>query len=90
MKHTFQFMYTQINEDVASHWLNGKEAASQAVVEGLIPGSGRFPGEGSGKPTPEFLPEKSPGQRILVGYSPYGHKRVSHDLVTKQHNIHNK
>ena len=25
-------------------------------------------------PTPIFLPEKSHGQRILVGYSPWGHK----------------
>jgi len=27
---------------------------------------------------------KSHGQRSLVGYSPWGHKRVGHDLVTKQ------
>ena len=75
MKHNFQFIYTQVNEDVASHWLSGKEAASQAVVEGLIPGLGRFPWEGGGKPTPVFLPEKSPGQRILVGYNPCSHKK---------------
>ena len=25
------------------------------------------------------------GQRSLVGYSPWGHKRVRRDLVTKQH-----
>ena len=25
----------------------------------------------SWQPTPEFLPEKSPGQRRLVGYSPW-------------------
>ena len=31
-----------------------------------------------------FLPEKSHGQRSLMGYSPQGHKRVGHDLVTKQ------
>ena len=31
-----------------------------------------------------FLPEKSHGQRSLVGYSPWGHKRGGHDLVTKQ------
>ena len=33
--------------------------------------------------TPVFLPAKSPGQNSLVGYSPQGHKRVRHDLVTK-------
>ena len=26
------------------------------------------------QPTPGFLPEKSQGQRNLVGYSPWGHK----------------
>ena len=28
--------------------------------------------------------EKSNGQRSLVGYSPWGHKRAGHDLATKQ------
>ena len=31
-----------------------------------------------------FLLGKSHGQRSLVGYSPWGHKRVRHDLATKQ------
>ena len=35
-------------------------------------------------PTPLFLPEKSHGQRSLAGYGPWGHKRVRHNLVTKQ------
>ena len=34
-------------------------------------------------PFPVFLPGKSHGQRSLVGYSPWGCKRVRHDLVTK-------
>ena len=38
-----------------------------------------------GQPTPVFLPEKSHGQGSLVGCSPWGHKGVGHDLVTKQH-----
>ena len=38
----------------------------------LIPGWGRSPGGGNGNPV--FLPEKSLGQRSLVGYSPWGHK----------------
>ena len=29
----------------------------------------------------------SHGQRSLVGYSPWGHKRIGHDLVTKQQYI---
>ena len=28
------------------------------------------------QPTPVFLPEKSHGQRSLVGYSPWGHKEL--------------
>ena len=36
----------------------------------LIPGSGRSPGEGHGKPTSVFLPGESHGQRSLEGYSP--------------------
>ena len=31
-----------------------------------------------------ILSEKSHGQRSLVGYSPWGRKRVEHDLETKQ------
>ena len=37
------------------------------------------------QPTPAFLPGKSHGQRSLAGYSPWGRKRVGHNLVTKQH-----
>ena len=33
---------------------------------------------------PVFLPGNSHGKKSLAGYSPWGHKRVGHDLVTKQ------
>ena len=33
--------------------------------------------------TQVFWPGKSHGQRSLAGYSPWGHKRIGHDLVTK-------
>ena len=36
------------------------------------------------QPTPASLPGKSHGERSLVGYRPWGHKRVRHDLATKQ------
>ena len=36
------------------------------------------------KPTPVFLPGESHEQRSLVGYSPWGRKRVRHDWVTEQ------
>ena len=48
---------------------------------GLIPGLGRFPGEGNGNPLSVFLPEKSPGQRSLVGCSPWDNK----ELDTTEH-----
>ena len=35
------------------------------------------------QPTPVFLPGKFHGQRVLANYSPWGHRRVGHDLVTK-------
>jgi len=35
-------------------------------------------------PTPVFLPGESHGQRSLAGYSPWGHKRVRHNLETTQ------
>ena len=41
---------------------------------GSIPGLGRSPGGGNGNPhCSVFLPEKSHGQRSLVGHCPWGH-----------------
>ena len=42
---------------------------------GLSPGSGRSPRKGNGNPLQYSCLEKSLGQRNLVGYSPWGHKR---------------
>ena len=42
------------------------------------------PGGWKWQPTPVFLPLKSYGQRSLLGYSPWGHKKVAHDSATKQ------
>ena len=36
--------------DGLPRWLSGKESACQAGDAGLIPGSGRSPGEGNGNP----------------------------------------
>ena len=46
---------------------------------GSIPGSGRSPEEGNGNP-----PQYSCLENPLVGYSPWGHKRVRHNLATEQ------
>ena len=54
---------------------DGKASAYNAGNQGLVPGSGGSPGEGNGN-TPVLLPGKSHGQRILVGYSPWGRKEL--------------
>ena len=53
---------------------DGKESANNDGDLVSIPESGRSPGEGTGNPTPVFLPGESHGQRSLAGYSPWGHK----------------
>ena len=70
---------------ILSKWLSGNlNPPTNAGDLGLIARSGRSPRGGNGKPTPVFLPGKFHGQRSLVGYSPWDHKKVRHDLVTKQ------
>ena len=39
-----------------------------------LPGLGRLPWRRKWQPTPVFLPEKSHGQKGLVGCSPWDHK----------------
>ena len=43
------------------------------------PSVGKIPWRRKWQPIPVFLPGKSHGQRSLVGYSPWDHKRVRHD-----------
>ena len=50
--------------------------ARQEAWVRLTPGSGRYPGEGSGLPTPVFLPGEFYGQRSLAGCSPRGGKEL--------------
>ena len=47
-----------------------KNLAASAGAMGLIPGSGRYPGEDKWQFTPVFLSGKSHGQRSLACYSP--------------------
>ena len=52
---------------------------------GLITGLGRSPGEGNGNPVQySCLENRMNREESLAGYSPWGLKRVRHDLVTKQ------
>ena len=69
-------------------WLSGKESACQCRRHGrheFDPWVGKMPLRRKWQLTLVFLPGKSHGHRSLVGYSPWGHKRVRHDLATKQH-----
>ena len=50
---------------------------------GSIPGSGRCPGGGNGNPLQCSCLENPQGQRSLVGYGPWGRKRVGHDSATE-------
>ena len=59
-----------------------RESTCIAGEPGLIPGSGRSPGDGKGYPLPHSCLENSHGQRSLAGYCPWDH-RVRHDCATK-------
>ena len=64
-------------------WLSGKEFTCQSRRCRFDPWVGKIPWLRKGKPTPVFLPGKSHGQRSLVGYRPWGCKRVHHDLANE-------
>ena len=44
----------------------------------------KMPWRRAWQPTTVCLPGESHGQRSLAGYHPRGHKRIRHDLATKQ------
>ena len=60
-----------------------KECACKAGDTGSILVSGRFPWRKKWQPTPVFLPGESHGQRSLVGYSPWGRKKLDTTEATE-------
>ena len=74
MKAIISIFYTLRALFMALGGSDGKESACNAGDLGLIPGSGRFLGEGN-VPTPVFLLGEFHGHRRLVGYSPWSHKQ---------------
>ena len=64
-------------------WLSDKESACQCRRFGFHPWVGRIHWRRKWQPTPVFSPGTSHGQRILVSYRLWGHKRVRHDSMTK-------
>ena len=69
-------------------WLTDKEIRLQCGRLGLDPWVGNSPWRRKWKPTPVFLSGEFHGQRRLVGYSPWDHKRFGHNLATKQQQQH--
>ena len=59
----------------------GKNLSANAGDSGLIR---KMTWRRKGLPVLVFLPGKSRGQRSLVAYSPWGHKRVRQGLATEQ------
>ena len=55
---------------------------------GFNPWVRKFPWSRKWQPTPVFWPGKLHGQRSLVGYSPWGHKRVGHDWACTHTHTH--
>ena len=62
----------------------GKESACQCRRSRFNRWVKKIPWRRKWQSTPVFLPGKSHGQRNVVGYCPWGCKRVGHDLPTKQ------
>ena len=87
-KVTPEFIYI-----VLPRWCSGKESICQCrrckKMRALFLGREDSLGVGrKWQPTAVFLLGKPHGQRSLVGYSPWGHKRVGHNQATEQSTKH--
>ena len=67
-------------------WLSSKEPACLCRRHGLNPWAGKIPWRRKWQATPGFLPLEPHAVKSLVGYSPWGCKRVGHDSATKTAN----
>ena len=63
----------------------GKESACNAdSIPGFYPWVRKIPWKRKWQPTPVLFHGKFHEQKSLADYGPWGHKRVEHDLLTKQ------
>ena len=62
-----------------------KNLPTMQEIHGFDPWARKIPWMRKWQPTPVFLPEKSHGQRRLVGYSPWGGKELD---MTEQLSMH--
>ena len=81
---SFIHSFTYFLKTTHSQCLSGKELACQCRRPGFNPWVGKIPWRRKWQPTPVFLPGESHGHGSLVGYTPWGCKRVGHNLATKQ------
>ena len=72
-----------IRGKVLPWWLSDKESFCQCRRCGFSPWVRKIPWRRKWQPTLVSLSGKSHGERSLAGYSPWGCKRVGHDLATK-------
>ena len=71
-------------------WLSSKESTCQSRRCGFSPWIGKIPWRRKWHLSPVFLPEKSHGQRSLVGYIPGGCKERGITEHTRTHTITSK
>ena len=69
-----------------SWWLSGKELPAKIGDMSLNPELRRSPGEGNGNPL-QYSCLENPMDRGAWDYSPWGSRRVGHDLTTKQQQL---
>ena len=81
----FTLPYLTLSIKLRLSWcLSVKESNCQCRRCRFDPWVKKIPWRRKWQSTPLFLPWKFHGERSLVGYSPWNHKRVRHGLVTKQ------
>ena len=73
---TYAYIYMHNISQGLPRWLSGTESACNAGDTGLIPGLGRFPGEGNGNHLQYSCLGNPMDRRSLVGYCPKGGKEM--------------
>ena len=75
------------HSDRLPRWLSGKESTCQYRRPRFNLWVGKIPWRRKWQPAPVFLPGQPHGKKSLAAYSPSCHKRVRHDLATKQQSL---
>ena len=74
---------TRLFAPLMAQWVENPPAMQDTRDEGLIPGSGRFPGEGNGNLL-QYSCHRNPRTEEPGGLPSIGLQRVRHDLANKQ------